>query len=139
MISLEDCKVEKMGSTRTYYTFNGLTPRGESVIVGMTACHPDNGYKNSLPNIWYRHGFISYVLPSYWTVDVYVYDECGCWGRYNPTEKTIEETTEWSRWNGQRHVSTTHRHILDFDWMLPATSENRGKILAEIIRRANEG
>ena len=123
MISLEDCKVEKMGSTRTYYTFNGLTPRGESVIVGMTACHPDNGYKNSLPNIWYRHGFISYVLPSYWTVDVYVYDECGCWGRYNPTEKLHE--------SGKRMV-------LDFDWMLPATNENRDKILAEIIRRANK-
>lgn len=124
MISLEDCKVEKMDSTHTYYIFNGLTPRGESVIVGMTACHPDNGYKNSLPNIWYRHGFISYVLPSYWTVDVYVYDECGCRGRYNPTDKLHE--------SGKRMG-------LDFDWMLPATSENRDKILAEIIRRANEG
>lgn len=123
MISLEDCKVEKMDSTHTYYIFNGLTPRGESVIVGMTACHPDNGYKNSLPNIWYRHGFISYVLPSYWTVDVYVYDECGCRGRYNPTDKLHE--------SGKRMG-------LDFDWMLPATSENRDKILKEIVRRANE-
>lgn len=123
MISLEDCKVEKMDSTHTYYTFNGLTPRGESVIVGMTACHPDNGYKNSLPNIWYRHGFISYVLPSYWTVDVYVYDECGCRGRYNPTDKLHE--------SGKRMG-------LDFDWMLPATSENRDKILKEIVRRANK-
>lgn len=138
MISLEDCKVEKMGGTRTSYTFNGLTPRGETVCVDMTACHPDNSYKNSLPNVWYRHGFISYVLPSYWSVDVYVYDERGCWGRYNPTEKTIEETTAWQRWSGQRHVSTIHKHILDFDWMLPATNENRDKILAEIIRRANE-
>lgn len=124
MISLEDCKVEKMGSTRTYYTFNGLTPLGESIIVGMTACYPDNSYKNSLPNIWYRHGFISYVLPSYWSVDVYVYDERGCWGRYNPTTKLHE--------SGKRMV-------LDFDWMLPATSENRDKILVEIIRRANDG
>lgn len=123
MISLENCKVEKMGSTRTYYTFNGLTPRGESVIVGMTACHPENGYKNSLPNLWHRHGFISYVLPSYWSVDVYVYDERGCWGRYNPTTKLHE--------SGKRLV-------LDFDWMLPATNENRDKILAEIIRRANK-
>lgn len=124
MISLEDCKVEKMGSTCTRYTFNGLTPRGETVCVDMTACHPDNSYKNSLPNIWYRHGFISYVLPSYWSVDVYVYDERGCWGRYNPTEKLHE--------SGKRMV-------LDFYWMLPATSENRDKILVEIIRRANDG
>lgn len=26
---------------------------------------------------------------------------------------------------------------INFDWMLPATPENRDKILAEIIRRAN--
>lgn len=123
MISLNDCKIKKMGSISTRYTFNSLTPRGETVCVDITACHSDNSYKNSLPNIWYRHGFISYVLPSYWSVDVYVYDERGCWGRYNPTTKLHE--------NGKRMV-------LDFDWMLPATNENRDKILAEIIRRANE-
>lgn len=29
------------------------------------------------------------------------------------------------------------RFEINFDWMLPATPENRDKILAEIIRRAN--
>lgn len=32
---------------------------------------------------------------------------------------------------------TEPRTVLDFEWMLPATPENRDKILAEIIRRAN--
>lgn len=55
--------------------------------------------------------------------DVYATDSAGCWGRYNPTTKLHE--------SGKRLV-------LDFDWMLPATNENRDKILAEIIRRANK-
>lgn len=123
MIDLKNCTIQERTATLTTYNFAGTTPRGETVAVDFTAIHPDNSYKNSLPNLWHRHGFISYVLPSYWSVDVYVYDERGCWGRYNPTEKLHE--------SGKRLV-------LDFDWMLPATSENRDKILAEIIRRANK-
>lgn len=41
------------------------------------------------------------------------------------------KTESQAIWHGKRMV-------LDFDWMLPATSENRDKILVEIIRRANE-
>lgn len=123
MIDLKDCTIQERTATLTTYNFAGTTPRGETVAVDFTAIHPDNSYKNSLPNLWHRHGFISYVLPSYWSVDVYVYDERGCWGRYNPTTKLHE--------SGKRLV-------LDFDWMLPATNENREKILAEIIRRANK-
>lgn len=123
MIDLKDCTIQERTATLTTYNFAGTTPRGETVAVDFTAIHPDNSYKNSLPNLWHRHGFISYVLPSYWSVDVYVYDERGCWGRYNPTTKLQE--------SGKRLV-------LDFDWMLPATNENRDKILAEIIRRANK-
>lgn len=122
---------------RTCYTFEGLTPRGERLYVEFSA-HINDGSKHDFCNLWHRHGFIPAPLPSYWCVDTYATDQHGCWGRYNPTEKTIEETTEWHRWNGQRHVSTTHKRILDFDWVLPATPANRHKILAEIIRRANK-
>ena len=122
MIDLKNCTVQELTATLTCYNFAGTTPRGETIVVDFTAVRPDNNYKNSLPNLWHRNGFISYVLPSYWSVDVYVYDQRGCWERYNPTVKLHE--------SGKRQV-------LDFDWMLPATSENRNKILAEIIRRAN--
>ena len=84
MIDLKDCTIQERTATLTTYNFAGTTPRGETLAVDFTAIHPDNSYKNSLPNLWHRHGFISYVLPSYWSVDVYVYDERGCWGRYNP-------------------------------------------------------
>lgn len=123
MIDLKDCTIQERTATLTTYNFAGTTPRGETVAVDFTAIHPDNSYKNSLPNLWHRHGFISYVLPSYWSVDVYVYDERGCWRRYDPTAKLHE--------SGKRLV-------IDFDWMLPATPANRHKILAEIIRRANK-
>lgn len=62
------------------------------------------------------------MLPSYWAVDVCATDSAGCWGRYNPTTK---------------HDPTAPRMVLDFDWVLPATTANLHKILAEIIRLAN--
>lgn len=129
--------IDHRAATRTLYELDGTTPRGERIGVEFTACTND-GSKHSLPNIWYKAGYTPAPLPSYWAVNVYATDAAGCWGRYNPTEKMIEETTEWQRWNGQRHVSTTHKYILDFDWVLPATPANRHKILTEIIRRANK-
>lgn len=107
---------------RTFYTFEGLTPRGERLQVEFSA-HINDGSRYDLANIWYKHGYTAVRLPSYWCVNTYVYDQRGCWERYNPTTKLHE--------SGKRLV-------LNFDWMLPATPANRHKILAEIIRRANK-
>lgn len=124
MISLEDCEVEKMGGTRIRYTFNGLTPRGETVCVDMTACYPDNRSKNSLPNYWYRHGLTDTVLDSYWIADVYVTTTDGrCIRKYDPT----------ATFDQKKHMA-----IINFEWMLPTTIDNGIKILDEICRRANE-
>ena len=114
--------IDHRAATRTLYEMDGTTPRGERLGVEFTACTND-GSKYSLPNIWHKAGYTPAPLPSYWVVDVYATDSAGCWGRYNPTEKLHE--------SGKRMV-------LDFDWILPATNENRDKILAEIIRRANK-
>lgn len=107
---------------RTCYTFEGLTPRGERLYVEFSA-HINDGSKYDLCQVWHKHGYTAAPLPSYWCVDTCATDPHGCWGRYNPTTKLHE--------SGKRLV-------LDFDWMLPATNENRDKILAEIIRRANK-
>lgn len=106
---------------RTCYTFDGLTQRGEKLYVEFSA-HINDGSKHDLCQVWHKAGYTAEVLPSYWAVDVCATDSAGCWGRYNPTTKLHE--------SGKRLV-------LDFDWMLPATNENRDKFLAEIIRRAN--
>lgn len=113
--------IDHRAATRTLYELEGTTTRGEYIAVEFTACTND-GSKHSLPAIWHKAGYTAEVLPSYWAVDVCATDAAGCWGRYNPTTKLHE--------SGKRLV-------LDFDWMLPATNENREKILAEIIRRAN--
>lgn len=124
MISLEDCKTERLSNTRFRYTFNGLTPRGESVIVDMTACYPDNRSKNSLPNYWYRHGLTETVLDSYWIADVYVTLPDGrCVRKYDPTATFDQQK---------------HQAIINFEWLLPATAKYEVEILQEIIHRANE-
>lgn len=124
MINLNNCITESMGGTRTRYTFTDTTPRGETIVIDFTACHPDNTSKTSLPNLWHQHGFTPSVLPSYWAVDVYATQPGGlCLGRYNPTEK---------------HRKDAPGAVIDFAWMLPATSENLARLLAEIIRRANK-
>lgn len=110
--------IDHRAATRTLYELKGTTPRGERIAVEFTACTND-GSKYSLPILWHKAGYTAKVLPSYWAVYVYATDDTGCWGRYNPTTKL-------------------HGLALDFDWMLPATNENRDKILAEIIRRANK-
>lgn len=124
MISLEDCKTERLSNMRFRYTFNGLTPRGESVIVDMTACYPDNSSRNSLPNYWYRHGLTETVLDSYWIADVYVTLPDGrCVRKYDPTATFDQQK---------------HQAIINFEWLLPATNKDCFEILDEIIRRANE-
>ena len=115
--------VRRQGTSTLWYTFSGTTPRGETLIVELTKCSPDNSNPRSLPNLWYKAGYTASVLPSYWYVETYATDPRGrCYGLYNPTAKRTE--------NGPCNR-------LNFDWVLTATDDNRRKILDEIARRAN--
>ena len=129
MLRANDYKIIDCGSDiRRMYEFNGRTPRGERVLCEISETHPygkDGWGKHGLPTVWAKAGYTKEVLPNYLNVNVYVYDPDGsCWGKYNP--QTCET------WHGKRWV-------IDFDWMLTVSKENEQRLLAEVVRRANEG
>lgn len=108
--------VESLPAARTVYTFARQTAAGESLIVEFSRCESSNT-RGDCARLWYKHGYTSRILPTYWAVSTYATDADGnCWGRYNPTINAVGK--------------------LDFDWVLEATEENRVKLLNEIMRRA---
>ena len=110
------------------YEFFGTTPRGERVIAEISECYPSDGKgwgKHGLPTLWHKAGYTKEVLPNYLCLHVWAYDKDGqCWGMYNPQSKLS--------WDGKRFV-------IDFDWILTVSPENRDRLLAEVVRRANRG
>lgn len=113
--------VEQRTKAATWYTFAEQNSKGERLQVEISECRPDNLDKNSLPNLWKKHGYTEKRLESYFSVRTYATDPEGvCRGRYNPQEETQ---------NGSPQRS------INFAWMLEVTEENREKLLREIYRR----
>jgi len=129
MLQANDYKVIDCGSkVRRMYEFNGRTPRGERVVVEVSECHPfrAKGWdEDDLPTLWAKNGWTDGVLPNYLCTHTYVYNPDGtCWLGYNP--QTLNS------FDGKRP-------LINFDWMLPVSDENRDRLLAEVVRRANAG
>lgn len=112
--------VKKITEARRIYTFTEPNKKGEKIVVEITSCK-NSGDPHALPKLWKKHGFINRELESYLTVNTYIYNETGCWGLYNPQEKTSED--------GKRRV-------IDFKWMFEATPKNEAALIAEVVRRA---
>ena len=124
-----ECTIEHAGvfkngrSVREILTFSDLTKAGEKLAVEFSYCE-NHGGKHALPVLWARNGWKASALPTWWSVDVYAWEDGGagtCWGRYNPTEREDPETG---------------RRVLNWSYILEATEENKLAILAEIFRRA---
>ena len=116
-----DYTVEKRRFVEDSYIINFTKKnwRGEKLRLWISKC-TDNDNINSLPKLWHRNGETKTVLPTYWSVKTYCFDEKGnCYGEYNPTVKIYE--------SGKRLV-------LNFDWMLEATEENKEKLIKEVYR-----
>lgn len=110
--------IEKVAATRTLYTFKNKNSKGETLVIELSLCKDNPTYKNSLPKLWYKKGYIDRVLETYWNIDTYVTDSEGsCWSLYNPQLKAAE--------SGKSAV-------INFDWMLEATEENKQKIINEV-------
>lgn len=106
-----------LGGSRWLYDF-GTNINGEHVTAELGRSG-HGGHSKSVFRLWYKNGYTAKELDNYITVYVYAENaEGNIFQKYNPTHGP----------------NMSH----NFDWVMEDTDENRGKILAEIYRRAFE-
>lgn len=109
-------EIEKRDFGSTWVHVIGKNAKQETMTIEIVHCENPGG-KNSLPYAWYKNGWIDKVMETYIGCHTYVHDsENGCYGGYNVTEK----------YDGKRNV-------INFDWLLEDTEENRKKIIEACI------
>lgn len=117
-ITIEEKQVTKSTSIYQISECNSL---GETLTIEIVKCTSDNNRKNSLPNLWVKHGFTDTLFNSYWNVTTYVYDSKGnCRMKYNPQVK----------WSDDQKC-----YVINFNYMCEATEENKKMLINEIIKR----
>ena len=122
-INKNNYTVKQSAPTSYWITFNEKNKKGEELTIELLLC-ADSDSKNSLPKLWYKNGYTERVLDTYWNVNTYVKDSEGrSWGKYNPQTKRSEDGK---------------RMIINFDWMMEATEENKNKIINEVYRIFSE-
>lgn len=122
-------EIKADGEWRTYADTNA---KGESLIVNIKKIECNLKDKRSLMNIWKKAGYISEVLPTYWSIDTYINDTNGnCRRAYDPT------IIDYKQFDSKGNVVQS-RHIINFEWLLEATEENYEKLMAEVERRFME-
>ena len=115
-------EIEKRDFGSTWVHVIGKNAKQETMTIEIFATHSDEDKpfakdKNSLPYLWHKNGWTDNVMESYINCHTYVHDsEGGCYGGYNVTEK----------YDGKRNV-------INFDWLLEDTEENRKKIIEACI------
>lgn len=109
-------EIEKRDFGSTWVHVIGKNAKQETMTIEIVHCKNPGG-KNSLPYLWHKNGWTDNVMESYINCHTYVHDsEGGCYGGYNVTEK----------YDGKRNV-------INFDWLLEDTEENRKKIIEACI------
>lgn len=120
----KDFKIRKSGTSTTFYEINKKNKKGETITIEVTEVHPDNTSKDSLPNLWKKHGYTDKLYYSYLWVDTYVTDEEGsCWAKYNITHKLSDD--------GKRKV-------INFENLLEVNEKNKIYLLNEIYKKFME-
>lgn len=112
----KNIKFVRLSGRTEWYQFTNK--KGEKVLIELSVTHADPKSKNSLPNLWKKHGFIKEAYYDYICISTYVYDNDGCWNRYNPQH--------------------TKEHKINFKWLLPESQANKHKLLNEVYRLANK-
>lgn len=109
-------EIEKRDFGSTWINVIGKNAKQETMVIEIVHCENPGG-NNSLPYLWYKEGWTDKVIETYIGCHTYVTDsEGGCYGGYNVTEKYDEK-----------------RNVINFDWLLEDTEENRKKIIEACI------
>ena len=118
-------KFEKLSDNRTLYTLDGVSKLGGKVQIEFAKVIVEQDNPKDVAVQWYKNGTRKDLLENWWYVLTFCYDEKGyCWGVFNPTHETV-----------RNHYGNVVR-VQNHDWTLPATDENRDKIIEEIKRLA---
>lgn len=109
--------------------FTDRNAKNEQIEIELTYSGDfSEAQKSSFPYLWEKYGYTKEFLPNYWSVRVFAIDENGNTGEaYNPTIKSKREPRECGFYN---------RIVLDFDFIMTATDENKKRIIDEIEKRA---
>ena len=104
-----------------YWDYPTLNKKEERLVLEVNCCYNEKS-PNCLPVLWYKNGWTDRLILNYWSVRPYVYEKNGdCYGRYDFVKPSED---------GKRRV-------IDFDWLLEATTENLEKLVVEMLRRFN--
>ncbi|MDK7377536.1 hypothetical protein QP531_06850 [Peptoniphilus harei] len=109
-------EVDEMAKNRRWFIYVEPNDNDLEFLIELTFCYPDNKSQNSLPNLWYKNGFIDRVLENYFGIDTYLTTEKGCFGGVNPTE-----------------INLGNRSVVNFENTLEITESNIKKIIEMTI------
>lgn len=133
---------EMVENRRWFFTFLQKTEKGEEVVVEITKVEHNTKSDTSLPRLWLKYGYTDRLIDKFWSVQTYVTEEDGsCYIRYNPQNTTKVETVKESCYNklkGKYETKETkkYRNVINFEWLIEPTEENKIKLLEEVERRA---
>lgn len=112
-------EIEKRTFGSTWVHVIGENEKKETMTIEIVHCENPGG-NNSLPYAWYKNGWTDKIMETYIGCNTYVHDsEGGCYGGYNVTEKRSDDRK---------------LNVINFDWLLEDTEENRKKIIEECIK-----
>lgn len=92
-----------------------INNKGEKILIEIYRTHADKKDKNDVMSYFVKNGKIPRFIENRLTVQTYAtLTDGSCYGWYNPTHKLHESGA---------------RCVLDFDWMLEDTAENRARLV----------
>lgn len=115
-----------------HYTLKDAKNREVRVYFHKVETEPGKSY--DLMTAWVKAGYMKRHLPSYWTVSVEVEDDGLTW---NGNKFGYGLDKDYRRYDDKGKLVESH-YVIDFDWILEATEDNKQLLLNEIKRRINK-